>query len=153
LRFGESPVPVGCYSILLAKLIGEQPDNNPAFLKTRAELKEKVDRWPATTELLGALALVDALLGNKDLAISEAKNAVEMLPISKDAVDGPPIALNQAAVYTWTNELDLAFQTLNRLAKTPNGLYYGHLKFNSWFEPLRKDPRYGRLLGELAPKD
>jgi TolB-like protein/Tfp pilus assembly protein PilF len=153
LRFGQAPVPVGCYSILLAKLIGEQPDNNPAFLKTRAELKKKVDRSPAPTDLLGELALVDALLGNKDLAISEAKNAVEMLPISKDAVDGPPIALNQAAVYTWTNELDLAFQTLNRLAKTPNGLYYGDLKFNSWFEPLRKDPRYERLLEELAPKD
>jgi len=53
----------------------------------------------------------------------------------------------------WTNELDFAFQALNQLTKTPRGLCYGDLKFSCWFEPPRKDPRYERLLEELAPKD
>jgi hypothetical protein len=39
--------------------------------------------------MLGNLSLVDALLNDKEAAISEAKRAIEMLPIAKDAVDGP----------------------------------------------------------------
>jgi hypothetical protein len=82
--WGGLPVPIGCYSILLARLKGEQLGANPAFLRTRAELKERAQ---ADAVWLVQLGLVDALLGNKDLAISEAKHAVEMLPISKDALE------------------------------------------------------------------
>jgi len=76
-----------------------------------------------------------------------------MLPISKDAVDGPLIAINLAVVYAWTDELDLAFETLGHLTKTPSGIYYGNLKLEPYWEPLRKDPRFDKLLAELAPKD
>ncbi|MGA8479354.1 MAG: hypothetical protein WB696_15480 [Chthoniobacterales bacterium] len=84
---------------------------------------------------------------------AEAKRAVEMLPISKDAVDGPGMVVQLAAVYAWTNELDLAFEALGPLTKTPNGIYHGDLKLVSWWEPLRKDPRFNKLLAELAPRD
>ena len=76
-----------------------------------------------------------------------------MLPISKDAVNGPPIVVNLAVVYAWTNELDLAFDTLGSLTKTPYGIYYGQLEREPYWEPLRKDPRYEKLLAELAPRD
>jgi hypothetical protein len=76
-----------------------------------------------------------------------------MPPISKDAVDGAEVGLNLGLVYAWTGELDLAFQTLTWVATVPNGLYYGDLKLNSCFEPLRKDPRYETLLAQLAAKD
>ena len=147
------PVPVGCYTILLARLQGQQPSANPAFIQTREQLDEKVKRSPANILLLAKLGLVDALLGNKDLAISEAKSAVEMVPISKDALDGPEVALNLGLVYAWAGELDLAFQTLGSLVKVPNGLYYGDLKLTSCFEPLRKDPRYEQLLAQVAVAD
>ena len=56
-------------------------------------------------------------------------------------------------MYAWTNELDLAFTTLGLLTKTPNGIYYGELKRDPYWEPLRKDARYEKLLAELAPQD
>jgi hypothetical protein len=56
--------------------------------------------------------MVDALLNDKQTAISEARRAIEMLPISKDAVDGPGMVVQLAVVYAWTNELDLAFDAL-----------------------------------------
>jgi hypothetical protein len=93
---------------------------------------------------------VDALLKSKEAAIWEAKRAIEMLPISRDAVDGPDIVINLAVVYAWTNELDLAFETLGPLTKTPKGIYYGDLKLSSYWEPLRKDPRFETLLAQLA---
>ncbi len=58
-----------------------------------------------------------------------------------------------AVVYAWTNELDLAFETLSPLTKIPNGLFYGDLKLNAYWTPLRKDPRFDKLLAELAPRD
>jgi hypothetical protein len=97
--------------------------------------------------------VVDALLGQKEAAISEAKHAVELLPISKDAVDGPGMIMNLAIVYAWTNELDLAFETLSPMTKAPYGIFYGNLKRDPYWEPLRKDSRYEKLLAELAPRD
>ena len=60
--------------------------------------------------LLSQLAVVDALLNNKEAAISEAKRAVEMLPISKDAVDAPGLSINLAVVYAWANDLGFSFR-------------------------------------------
>jgi len=97
--------------------------------------------------------VIDALLGRKEDAISEAKRAVEMLPISKDAVDGPRVEANLAVVYAWTNEPGLAIQQIGRLAKTPYGLFYNDLKFSCYFEPLRSHPHFGSLLTELAPHE
>ena len=150
---GVTPVPIGCYSVFLARLQGEQVTADPAFARTRQQLAEKVNRSPENAFLIASLGLVDALLNNKKEAISEAKHATEMLPISKDALNGPGVAINLAVVYAWTNEPDLAFETLDPLTKIPYGLYYGDLKNSSLYEPLRKDPRYQKLLAELAPKD
>jgi hypothetical protein len=49
--------------------------------------------------------------------------------------------------------LDPAFETLGPLTKIPNGLFYGNLKRDPYWDPLRKDPRCDKLLGELAPRD
>jgi hypothetical protein len=98
--------------------------------------------------------VLDALLNKKEIAISEAKRAVEMLPVSKDAVEGSVMLMNLAIVYAWTDELDLAFSTLEPLAKRQYANpYYGELKRDPYWEPLRQDPRYEKLLAELASKD
>jgi tetratricopeptide (TPR) repeat protein len=151
--YGPASVPVGCYSILLARLQGEQPGANASFPETREQLNQKVQKLHGNAQLLSQLAVVDSLFNNKDAAISEAKRAVEMLPISKDAIDGLHIVMNLAVVYAWTNEFDLAFETLSPLIKMPFGIFYGQLKREPYWEPLRKDPRFDKLLAELAPKD
>jgi len=148
--YGRWPVPVGCYSILLARLQGEQPDARSSSA-TRQLLEQKFAESSANALLLSNLAVVDALLGRKEDAISEGKRAVEILPITKDAVDGPGLAINLAVVYAWTNEPDLAFQQLDALSKMPYGLFYNYLKPGAYFDPLRQDPRYDKLLADLAP--
>jgi TolB-like protein/Flp pilus assembly protein TadD len=150
--FGQRPVPIGCYSILLARLQGEDFEGRPEFIDARQLLSRKVQASPANALLLSDLAVVDALLGHKEAAMSEAKRAVEILPISKDAVDGPSVELNQTVVYAWTNEPDLAFKQLEALSKVPYGLFYNYLKLLPYWDPLRKDSRYDRLLAGLAPQ-
>jgi hypothetical protein len=150
---GDISVPMGCYSILLARLQGKQPDENPSFFQTRAELNQKVQRSPEDASLLSQLAVVDALLNDNEAAIAEAKRAVEILPISKDAINGTGVLINLAVVYAWTDEVSLAFQTLGSLTKMPAGISYGDLKLEPYFDPLRNDPRFDKLLVEVVPRD
>lgn len=35
----------------------------------------------------------------------------------------------------------------------PFGIYYAQLRREPYWEPLRKDPRYEKLLAELASRD
>jgi hypothetical protein len=99
------------------------------------------------------LGVTDAFLGLKNEATQEASRAVEMLPISTDAIDGIGLAKNLAVVYAWTNEPDLAFRELDILARTPNGIHYGDVKSDYLFDPLRTDPRFATLLAQLAPNE
>jgi serine/threonine protein kinase/Tfp pilus assembly protein PilF len=152
--YGWWPVPVDCYSILIARLQGALAGTNPSFAGVREQMDQKIRKSAENAApLLSQLAVVDALLDNTGAAVSEAKRAVEMLPISKDALRGPRILINLAVVYAWTNELDAAFATLDPLTKTPFGVYYGQLKLDPIWDPLRKDPRFDKWLAELAPKD
>jgi TolB-like protein len=148
--YGGYPVPIGCYSILLARLQGEQPGANSSFAQTREQLNQKIQKSLENAGLLSQLAVVDALLDNKEAAVSEAKRAVELLPISRDVFDGPGIVMNLAVVYAWTNEADLAFEKLGPLTKTPFGIFYGQLKRDPYWDPLRKDPRFDKLLAEFS---
>jgi serine/threonine protein kinase/cytochrome c-type biogenesis protein CcmH/NrfG len=151
--YGNRWVPMECYSVLLARLRNDQHASTPAFTEVREQLNQRVLKSPQDAELLSKLAVLDALLNNKEIAISEARRSAEMLPVAKDALVGPLILLNLAVVYVWTGELDLAFATLEPLSKMPFGIYYGQLKRDSYWEPIRQDPRYDKLLAELAPKN
>jgi hypothetical protein len=42
---------------------------------------------------------------------------------------------------------------LDPLKNIPYGIYYGQLKLDPYWEPLRKDSRYEKLLAELGPQD
>jgi tetratricopeptide (TPR) repeat protein len=98
------------------------------------------------------LAQVDANLGNKALALQEAQQAVDLMPVSKDAYDGPLILQGLAQVYTWTGDYDRALDELQKLIGMPGYLSYGYLKTDPAWQPLRADPRFQQLLASMAPK-
>jgi serine/threonine protein kinase/tetratricopeptide (TPR) repeat protein len=147
----EALIPCGCLQIWLARVQGHFPPTRADFLKARDQLFRKAEANPANPALLSALALVDASLGRAQEAIDEAQRAEEMLPISKDAWDGPNLAYNLAAVYALTNKTDLACGQLANLTHIHGGILYGQLKLDPAWDPLRNDPRFDNLLAELAP--
>jgi tetratricopeptide (TPR) repeat protein len=112
LAYVNVQVPIGCYSLLLARLQGKSPGIDSSFADTRELLYQKTLAHPGNAPLLSALAVLDALLARKEDAINEAKSAVERVPISQDAIDGRSVLANLGAVYAWTNEPDLAFENL-----------------------------------------
>ena len=120
----------------------------------REQLYRKVEADRTDPYLMSVLALADVALGRNEESIQEGRRAMEMRPISEDVEDGPVIAVNVAAAYAWANESDFALEQLKILIKVPDyHVNYGDLKTNPAWDPLRKDPRFDRLLTELAPRD
>jgi TolB-like protein/Flp pilus assembly protein TadD len=96
--------------------------------------------------------LILAALGQKQEAIAEGKRAVELLPESQDAFDGPQCTAALAQIYAWTGESDEAFRLLDHVLAVPNGLTVPMFKLDPAWDPLRKDPRYQALIEKYAAK-
>jgi serine/threonine protein kinase/tetratricopeptide (TPR) repeat protein len=151
--FVGSLVPRRIIALWLEFLQGHHPTVEQ-FGAAREQLYTKVEADPTNPFLMTALAHADLALGHKEESLEEARRAMEMRPVSEDAVDGPMLAIRFAVVCAWANQLDLAFQQLYIAIRMPNEwLSYGELKTNPIWDPLRKDPRFDKLLAELAPKD
>ena len=108
---------------------------------------------PTTPAALCALGVVDAALGNKDDAIREGERAVELIPVSKSAIEGPMLIQYLAVIYAWTGDKDRAIERLAEAAKLPGShVSYGYLRLNPLWDPLRGDPRFEAIVASLAPK-
>jgi tetratricopeptide (TPR) repeat protein len=143
-------VPRLCLEIPIAKHQGEHPESNAEFRAARDALLRKVEANPRDPYLLSFLGHIDACLGRNEEAIQEAKRAAEML---QDAIEGPILNGMLAEVYALTNQTDQALQVLEVSIKTPRGVSYGDLKLDPDMDSLRTDPRFAKLLAELAPHD
>jgi hypothetical protein len=97
--------------------------------------------------------MCDAALGHKNDAIVEGRRACDLLPVTKDAMDGPSYVSNLALIYAWAGEKDLALQTLAGSVKIPGGVSYGELKLMPQWDALRGDPRFDKIVASLAPKN
>jgi len=94
--------------------------------------------------------LILAGLGRKQEAIAEGKRAIELLPESQDALDGPRCTASLAQIYALTGEADEAFRLIDHLLSVPNGLTIPLLKLDPIWDPLRKDPRFQALIDKYA---
>jgi len=137
---------------LAARMRGDQPAAHAAFTNARKELEKMVRDQPDYAEGLCALGVIDAALGNKERAIREGQRAVELMPVSKNAIEGPLLIKYLALIYAWTGEKDRAFKRLDEAAKIPGYLSYGQLRLHPIWEPLRGDPRFEKIVASLAPK-
>jgi serine/threonine protein kinase len=141
-----------CRDFLLGwikKAGGDTAAGKVAFETARPLQVAYLQKWPDDPNPLMMLALTDAALGHTENALDEGRKAVAMLPISKDAIDGPVLATELAQVYVWAGENELAIQQLETLKQVPRALIYGDFaKLPEW-DPLRTDPRFQKILSEL----
>jgi hypothetical protein len=131
---------------------GDHAKANAAFTAARGDVETALKAQPDFAAALSLLGKIDAGLGRKDQAIAEGRRACELLPISKDAVDGVSLAINLAQIYALTGEKDLAIEQIAMIEKVPNALSYGLLKLHPNWDSLRSDPRFEQIVASRAPK-
>jgi serine/threonine protein kinase/Flp pilus assembly protein TadD len=137
---------------VIARCQGDSAKAQAAFTAARREVEKTVERQPDFAAALSLLGMIDAGLERKEQAIQEGRRACELLPISKDAIDGVDIAINLAQIYAWTGEKDRAIEQIAAVEHVPNTLSYGVLKLHPYWDPLRGDPRFEKIVASLAPK-
>jgi len=97
---------------------------------------------------LAVLALIDAGLGRKKEALREGQRAIELLPVEKESINGAHMIELFAITCAWVGEKDLALKNLEKATKLPGSLSYGQLKLMPFWDPLRGDPRFEKLVEE-----
>jgi TolB-like protein/Tfp pilus assembly protein PilF len=136
-----------------ARARGDEATAHAAFLAAHAELERTVSEQPGYGPALCVLGLIDAALGRKDEALREGRRAIELLPITKDSIDGAELMKYVGVIYAWCGEKDLALRQIAATLKIPSTLSYGNLKLHPNWDSLRGDPRFEKIITDLAPKN
>jgi TolB-like protein/Tfp pilus assembly protein PilF len=137
---------------LAARARGDAAAARAAFLAAREEVANSVKEQPDYGPGVTVLGLTDAALGQKEDALREGLHAVELLPITKDSIDGAEVMKYLGVIYAWCGEKDRAIQQIQATLQIPSTLSYGNLKLHPYWDALRGDPRFEKIVADLAPK-
>jgi TolB-like protein/Tfp pilus assembly protein PilF len=160
---GNNPITVDVISLspafargLIARAQGDSAEALAAFSEARIRQEEVVRAQPEYGPALCVLGLIDAGLGRKEDALHEGRRAIELMPREKDAINGPLMIEYFAVIASWVGEKDLACDNLAVAAQQSAfgaTTSYGQLKLHPYWDPLRGDPRFEKIVASLAPKE
>ncbi|MGH8093368.1 MAG: tetratricopeptide repeat protein [Chthoniobacterales bacterium] len=136
---------------LVARTRSDSVGAQTAFMAARDEVEQRLRDQPDQSQSLCVLGMIDAALGHKADAIREGRRAAELLPLDKDSINGALAIEYLAVTYAWTGEKDQAIEELTRAATTPSDVSYGQLRLHPFWDSLRGDPRFEKIVASLAP--
>jgi TolB-like protein/Flp pilus assembly protein TadD len=137
---------------LAQKGLHDETNSRAAFLRAKNICEEQLRQKPDDPELHAHLAKLNAWLGDREAALSEAQRATQLRPESKDAFEGPQITGQVAEVYAILGDDDRAIELLDGLLNRPSDLTVANLKLNPAWDPLRNNPRFQALLTKYGDK-
>ena len=105
-------------------------------------LESKITERPEDARFHSSLGIAYAGLGRKEDAILEGKLAVELLPVSKEALIGPSRVEDLARIYVMVGEFDAAIDQLEFLLSIPGKMSIPLLRLDPTWDPLRDHPLF-----------
>ena len=136
---------------LVARISYDETKARAAFTAARQEQAQVVQLQPDYGPAICTLGLIDAALGRKEEALREGRQAIELVPVEKDAINGAHMIEYLAVIAAWTGEKDIALEQLKIAARLPSRVNYGQLRLHPFWDPLRGDPRFDEIVASLAP--
>jgi serine/threonine protein kinase/Tfp pilus assembly protein PilF len=142
------------------EVAGDHAAARESWSQARSELEPLLKEQPENFVLMGDLALTNMGLGDNAAALTLADRAIALFPIDKDALTGPRPLDILARVAARIGDPDRSISTLKKLLSIPYEaplaanppLTPALLRLDPMFEPLRKDPRFQKLVASSAPK-
>jgi TolB-like protein/Tfp pilus assembly protein PilF len=133
---------------LAAHACGNSAAAETAFTAAHAEIDDILRQQPDYAEALCVRGMCAAALGRKEDAVREGRRAVELLPVTRDVPNGAELLRNLAIIYAWVGERDLAIKQVEEVLPLYGPISYGQLRLHPWWDPLRDDPRFEKILEE-----
>jgi TolB-like protein/predicted Ser/Thr protein kinase/Tfp pilus assembly protein PilF len=137
---------------LVGRMEKDDAKARAAFTIARAEQEKFVRANPDDAGALAVLGLIDAALERKEEALRDGRRAVELLPVEKDSINGAVTIACLATIAAWVGDKDLACQEIVASIRYSSYVSYGQLKLMPWWDPLRGDPCFEKIVASLAPK-
>ena len=137
---------------LIGRMTNDPAKARAGFSAARIAQERRIQAQPDYGPAYCILGLIDAGLGRKEEALREGRRAIELLPVEKDSVNGPHMIEYFAIIASWVGEKDLAFEKLDQAIHMPAEVSYGRLKLLPYYDPLRGDLRFEKIVNSLAPK-
>jgi TolB-like protein/Flp pilus assembly protein TadD len=128
----------------------DQANARANYEEAREKAEAAVRESPEDGPRHALLGLIYAGLGRCEEALAEGKRAVEALPESKDAFDGPIMVMSRARISMMCGDLDTALALLDRSLQTPAGITIHELRLDPIWDPLRGDPRFQQMLAKFG---
>jgi TolB-like protein/class 3 adenylate cyclase/Tfp pilus assembly protein PilF len=130
------------------KLAGKDNDARATFTRAAAAMKPTPDSVVVVDarNMPSYLSWIYASLGEKEKALAQARQAIS--DYDNDALAKPFAETSLAIVQAQTGDIDSAIEALPHLLEMPNGETVGDLQINPLWDPLRKDPRFQKLIEE-----
>ena len=141
-------VPVGLLRGRALARTGATGPARDAFLAAQQALEAQLREAPEHAGIHGNLAIVHAGLGHKDAALAAAGLATELLPVSRDILDGTFHLAWLAKIEAQVGETRLAVNHIEQLLAAPAGheVSVASLRADPSWDPLRKDARFRKVL-------
>ncbi|MHC4507874.1 MAG: protein kinase domain-containing protein [Planctomycetota bacterium] len=128
------------------RYMGNNQKAKEYYEQARDILKSKIADDPNDARFHSSLGIAYAALGRKEDALREGKLAVELLPVTKEAMRGLWRVEELARIYVMVGEYDKAIDQLEDLLPRPGWMSIPLLRLDPAWGPLRDHPRFQKLV-------
>ena len=145
---GETSTPLP-KSFLIAQAYrakGDREQARAAYEQALPVAERALTESPGDAARHALVGLIYAGLGRNDEAVAAGRRATEMLPETKDTLNGPILTISLARILTMTGAHEEAIALLDRSLSTPAGITVNELRLEPTWDPLRANPAFQRLL-------
>jgi len=131
-------------------IMGNSLKAHESFSSASVFLEQAVVDMQDDQRVHRALGFAYAGLGRIDDAIREGKRAVELCPVSKDALICPQTIRDLSLIYFMVGEYDKGFDQLDYLLSIPNWHSLRFMSLLLYDFPFKDHPRYKELVEKYS---
>lgn len=142
----STPLPKSFLAAQAYRLLPDLAQARSSYEQALPIAQKAIAESPNDSARYAMLGLIEAGLGRKDEAIRTGQHALDLLPETKDALDGPILVVSMARIDAITGDLQKAIELLEHSLATPAGVTVGELRLDPTWDVLRNEPGFQALL-------